>query len=549
MHSASSPAEPANCLPPWGKADLPEPAPLSWRNWAGFIGPGIVMMGIQIGGGEWLFGPVMTAQYGGGLMWIATISIVLQVFYNIECGRYALYCGEPVMTGFMRKRPGPRFWVGVMLLLSLSAFIPGLSSHAAVVIASLILDRPPVAGDQTLVIALSFLCMLGVTLPVLIGGKVYNMLQAVMMGKVIIVLSFCLIMGLFFVRPEHWLNVFSGFLKFGHLPVSVNGKETAVSLFGYVAEHGTFPPVSLSNIAIIGAFAGYAGGGGLSNSTYSNFVRDKGWGMGRRVGAIPSAVGGRHITLSHVGKTFPLTAENLRRWSGWWRYIMTDQFLIWAPGCFMGMALPALLSLQFAEHSPLYEHIGKPNQPQAILTADGIRHAPQFHTGLGVDSGQTTPGSTKLAKGLWVLTLLVGLAVFLPSQMSVVEDFSRRWTDTIWSSNQRVRETMHSGQVKYIYYTLLFSYVLWTFVVWAIFSWLWNPGVMVAVIANFNNLAIGVTSLLILRINRTLLPPQLRPRWYHQTGILCCGLFYVGLFILVFVTTFGPMMQKWVTNG
>ena len=40
------------------------------------------------------------------------------------------------------------------------------------------------------------------------------------------------------------------------------------------------------NIAMLGAFAGYAGGGGLSNSTYSNFVRDKGWGMGSRVGAI-----------------------------------------------------------------------------------------------------------------------------------------------------------------------------------------------------------------------------------------------------------------------
>ena len=35
-----------------------------------------------------------------------------------------------------------------------------------------------------------------------------------------------------------------------------------------------------ANIVVIGAFAGYAGGGGLSNSTYSNFVRDKGWGMG-----------------------------------------------------------------------------------------------------------------------------------------------------------------------------------------------------------------------------------------------------------------------------
>ena len=242
-------SSPDQYLPAWGQEDLPEPAPLSWRNWAGFIGPGIVMMGIQIGGGEWLFGPIITAQYGGGLMWIATIAIVLQVFYNIECGRYALYCGEPVMTGFMRVSPGPKFWVGLIMLMSLSAFIPGLSSQSAVVIASIVRNRPPVSlppkkteaelaklsaaelaqreattkqaqEDKSLVTTLSFLLMFAVILPVLLGGKVYNMLQAVMTAKVVIVLSFCLIMGLFFVHWTHWINVFSGFLKFGVLPVN-----------------------------------------------------------------------------------------------------------------------------------------------------------------------------------------------------------------------------------------------------------------------------------------------------------------------------------------
>ena len=46
---------PISPIPTWNTADLPEPKPLSWKNWKSFIGPGIVMMGIQIGGGEWLF--------------------------------------------------------------------------------------------------------------------------------------------------------------------------------------------------------------------------------------------------------------------------------------------------------------------------------------------------------------------------------------------------------------------------------------------------------------------------------------------------------------
>ena len=88
----------------------------------------------------------------------------------------------------------------------------------------------------------------------------------------------------------------------------------------------------------------------------------------------PSAIGGKKITLSHLGKVFPLTEENLQRWKGWWRYILRDQLVIWVPGCFAGMALPALLSLEFARFSPLYEDTSTLDWAQAVITADGIRN-------------------------------------------------------------------------------------------------------------------------------------------------------------------------------
>jgi len=517
-----------NCLPDWEQAELPAAPTLSWRHWTRFIGPGIVMMGIQIGGGEWLFGPEITARYGGGLMWIATIAIILQVFYNVECGRYALYCGEPIFTGFMRTRPGPMFWMAIVLLLNLSALIPGLSTHGAAMTASLILDRPPTQADHTLVTVLAYVFLIAVALPVLAGGKVYNMLQTVMTAKVVVVLGFCLAMGVFFVSGANWLNVFSGFLKFGTVPtLGPDGRETTVNIFQQYFSGGGWPLIALGNIAVLGAFAGYAGGGGLSNATYSNFVRDKGWGMGGVVGAIPSAVGGRHITLSHVGKTFPLNPENLRNWRSWWRYILTDQVLIWAPGCFMGMALPALLSLEFAPHSQL---IGaKLDWAQSLITADGIRHTASL-------------GPT-LAKVLWILAVLVGLMVMLPSQMSIVDDFSRRWTDLIWSGSRRVRERLAGNQVRWIYYTILGSYVLWSFVCAYLFSTYGTPKLMTLVIANLNNLAIGVTAFHLLWINRTLLPPELRPRWYSQLGVAGCGVFYFGLAVLVFMTKQWPMIR------
>lgn len=519
------------CLPPWSVGNLPAPMPLSWRNWTAFIGPGIVMMGIQIGGGEWLFGPEVTARYGGGLMWIATIAILAQVFYNLECGRYALYCGEPIMTGFMRLRPGPGFWMGLVLLLNFSALIPGLSTHGAAVLASLVLGHPAGVQDRALVTVLAYVCLFAVALPVLVGGKVYTTMQAVMTVKVIFVLGFCLVIGLFFVDSEGWIAIFSGFLKFGQVPVTdgPNGEQLA-NVFGYYLTHGEWPVIALSNIAVLGAFAGYAGGGGLSNSTYSNFVRDKGWGMGAEVGAIPSAVGGRNVTLSHLGKVFPLTAENLNRWKSWWRHIFTDQVFIWAPGCVMGMALPALLSIGFAQHSELQRETVRLDWAQAVITADGMRHAPGLSTGL--------------AQALWVITLLVGLMVLLPSQMSIVDDFSRRWTDILWSGHRRVRERMRSDQVKYIYYAILSGYVLWSFVCAGLFTNYGHPKLMVLVIANMNNLTLGITSFLLLRVNHRLLPLELRPRWYHSAGLAFCGVFYLGLAALVFFTKQLPMILE-----
>ncbi|OYW17476.1 MAG: hypothetical protein B7Z55_12455, partial [Planctomycetales bacterium 12-60-4] len=207
------------------------------------------MMGIQIGGGEWLLGPTVTARFGGGLMWIATVAIVFQVFYNLECGRYALYCGEPVFTGFMRMAPGPMFWFGVMLLLNMSALLPGLSTHGAAMIASLILDRPPTIDDRALITPLAYACLLGVALPVLIGGKVYNVLQGVMTVKVIVVLGFCLLIGVTCVNPTNWWNVFSGFVKFGNVPVSDGqGGEVVTNGFTHWWQYGEWPLMSTASI-------------------------------------------------------------------------------------------------------------------------------------------------------------------------------------------------------------------------------------------------------------------------------------------------------------
>jgi len=569
---------PKTCLPDWGRAELPEAKPLGLKNLAGFIGPGIVMCGIQLAGGEWLLGSEITARYGGGLMWIAAVAIILQVFYNMECGRYALYCGEPVFTGFMRAKPGPRFWISIFVLLNMGALIPGLSTHGAAVLASLFLDKPAGEEDRQLVIILGYVMLGAVSLPILVGGKVYNMMEKVMTAKVVIVLGFCLFMGVFFVSASNWGNVFSGFLKVGNMPVVMpedkngNGQldpgedfdrdgrldgveriikkdaygrilefedtdrdgkwdgENVTNVFAHRVEHGAWPMILLTQIALIGAFAGYAGGGGLGNSAYASFVRDKGWGVGSQVGAIASAVGGRKVTLSHVGKVFPITAENLRRWKGWWKYILTDQLLIWMPGCFMGMALPALLSIEFSPNSEMFHQTERLDWAQAIISADGIRNSSQFSTGVG--------------HALWTATLFVGLLVLLPSQMSIVENVCRGWTDIIWTGSRRVRDTMKPDQARKIYYTILGLYVTWTFICATYFLFYSQPKIMVLIIANLNNLGLGCVAILLLRANTRLLPKPLRPGWISRLGMIACALFYLGMAGLVFYQKQMPMIYE-----
>ena len=78
------------------------------------------MAGANIGGGEWLFGPVVTARYGGTILWIAFSAIMLQVCYNLAIMRYTLYCGENIFVGFFRTKPGPRFWTMFYMILDLA---------------------------------------------------------------------------------------------------------------------------------------------------------------------------------------------------------------------------------------------------------------------------------------------------------------------------------------------------------------------------------------------------------------------------------------------
>lgn len=182
---------------------------------------------------------------------------------------------------------------------------------------------------------LAFCLLDAVTLPILVGGKVYNMMQFVMTTKIAVVLGFCTIVVVTLVSAENWGHVFGGFFKFGNVPIvagedrNENGQldegedfdrdghlDTIEPIYrkdayGNITEwddidkdgkwdgenvdnvvlayyrDGEFPTLFLAQIALLGAFAGYAGGGGLGNSTYSNFRPRQRVGHGQSGGRDP----------------------------------------------------------------------------------------------------------------------------------------------------------------------------------------------------------------------------------------------------------------------
>ncbi len=216
----------AGRLPPWHVGQLPEPPHPGWRLWIGLVGPGVVLAGTSIGSGELLFGPAVTAQYGSTFLWLATISIVLQVFVNLMMMRFTLYCGEPIIAGGMRIWPGPLGWICVFGLLDLVGGIwPYNVANAAGPLAAAILGHLPGAGSMDFLgYAMTekmFVRLLGIIIfvlafiPLIFGGTIYRMLEKVMTLKLILILSYLTFVTAFLVSPHNIWEVASGFVEFG----------------------------------------------------------------------------------------------------------------------------------------------------------------------------------------------------------------------------------------------------------------------------------------------------------------------------------------------
>lgn len=467
----------AGRLPPWKVVpELPAPPPYNFRNAIKLIGPGAIALGISIGSGEWLLGPTVTVKYGAGLLWIATLSILIQVVYNMEAVRYTLYTGEPIFTGFMRTAPGPTFWGWVYsILAALQIGWPGWALTAATAISAGILGRlPDAAGaDRGMVLFWGYMTFIAAIVIIALGDKVERTMEYVQWFFVGWIILYLLIIGIFFAPGSSWAMVIKGFLGMGDRLLPNRG-----------------------DWVFMGAFAAYAGMGGLVNGTLSNWVRDKGWGMGGVVGYIPAVVGGHKVNLSQTGSVFQLTPENLRRFNEWWKYVRADQVYVWMLGCFIGMALPAILTVTFIKPGT------NPNQ-------------------WGIAAMQAEAIAKVWGPAFWFLTLLNGFWILFSTQLGQTESFVRTVTDILWVGSERVRN-WSGGDVRKIYYTIL---VLFAGLGMVLINF--APPLTLIVIGAFIS---GVNFVFLaahtLYVNRKFLPEGVRPPAWRQAVLVLMMIFF-----------------------
>lgn len=452
-------------LPPFQTRDLPEPPARVWP----LIGPGIIAAGVGLASGEFILWPFIASQVGLMLLWGAAIGIATQWFLNMEIERYTLATGETALTGFTRLW---KHWGLVFAVLVYFANLwPGWATSSATMLTYL------VGGDSTL-IAIVLLLVIGAALT--LAPVVYTLMERVQFLKVAAVVTFIVVAVIFVISRDAWAELPRGFTQVG-----------------------TLPP-QLGFALVMGAFA-YAGAGGGQNLCQSNWIRDKGFGMGAYVPRLVSPITGEE-GAAHVpgGYRFEPTAANLARWRGWWRMANLEQALTFALISFVTIVFTSMIA-----YSTVY---GRPGVPQNV---DFIRMQGE---------------QMQLAAGAWfgVLYWIIGAVSLFAAAMGIVDYTSRIGADVL--KNTYLRGSRHSENR--IYFALVWALVACGCVV--LLFGVRQPLVLLVISSVTSGVTMCIYSVLLILLNRRWLPAQIRISRPRTAALVWSTLLFGFLAVLTF---------------
>ena len=447
-------------LPPLVVRDLPDPPNSFWS----IVGPGLVAAGVGLSSGEFILWPFIASQAGLVFLWGAVLGVVTQFFLNMEIERYTLATGETALTGF--NRFGKHWGLVLAVMVYFANLWPGWILSAAT-LASYIF------GGNPRYIAISGLIVIGAALT--LAPVVYVALERLIIVKVIAV-GIVIALGVAFViTADTWRALPGGLVGVGQVPIE------------------------LGFALLLGAVA-FAGAGGGQNLCQSNWIRDKGFGMGQYVPRLVSPLTGRVTgdVEARAGSAFifETTPGNMMRWRRWWRFANVEQALTFVLVTIVTICLTSMLA-----HSTLAGRQGLP-QTVAFLQIEGRRF--------------------QEIVGPWFGLLFWGIGSFslFASSMGIADYTSRLAADILKSTYLRSSTVSESR---------LYFWLVWVLVGLGsliLLVGIDQPLVLLVISASVGGTMMCLYSMLLLVLNRRGLPEAIRVRSYRVVALIWSTAFF-----------------------
>jgi hypothetical protein len=380
-------------LPALRYRDMPDAIP-----WRMMLGPSIMLAGLSLGSGEFILWPYITYQTGFVFFWACMLGVTTQFFLNMEIERWTLVTGESAITGFCRLS---RHWAWVMLLCNIIPWAwPGWATGAGTILSWLMFGLKKEVTETGFEYTAHHVNYFGIGGLLLVGivltagpvvYKTVERIQTVLVGFILIVV---VIIAFMVIRPDAVAAMAAGTVNIGGLPDLSK------------------PGINLT--MLLGALA-FAGAGGTTNLGQSNFIKDKGYGMGKFIGRITSPLTGQEEATADVGYHFKHTPENMRRWKAWWRAANIEHFFSFFLTCVVCLCLMSLIT-----YSLLYDANGELKS-----------NMDEYGKGLGFIWGQATQLGNSYGGAVRVGFLLMGAAVLLTTELGVLDVVARISADIV----------------------------------------------------------------------------------------------------------------------
>jgi hypothetical protein len=424
------------------------------------VGPSVILVGLSIGSGEFVLWPRLTAEWGFALFWACWIGVTLQFFLNMEIERWTLATGESAVVGFARLHAA---FVPVFLVCSTLPWIwPGWATGAATLI-EWELSLPVVPT------AIAGLVVCGVILSV--GPVVYRTVEVIQLVLVAAIIVLASGLAVAVVSLADVAELLRGAARLGHVP------------------DGVHLPM------LLGALA-FAGAGGSVNLAQSNYIKDKGYGMGALVGRITSPFTGREEATGELGTTFRETPENLARWHVWWRRTNVEHFASFYLLALVSLAIFCLLA-------------GALLEPGAAVK-----------DGFGFIRDEAAAIESRFGGAARHVFLFVGIAVLFSTELALLDAVARVAADLLAVGAFRGRGVSLSK---------LYFAVVWLLIGFGIAVLAFGfdqPLVLLVLSAALNGVVMFLYSGLLLWLNLASFDPPLRPSPVRIAALAAAFLFF-----------------------